>query len=154
MYGSPAKLLIALLPEYEWNLWKFSNVSNEYWKDMKNQRQFLDYVYKELNFKSLDDWYNITYEVSPFKYCLILKELKKHKGSYMLTNCYNSSIYKMLSTVYPEHNWKPWSFDSRGVWKYAETRQDFYENFKKEMNITDMEQWYQISSTVSAICSF
>ncbi len=53
-----------IYPEYKWLPWKFNMMTHKiFWNDKNNQKVFLDYVAKELNFMSKEDWYTITEEV-------------------------------------------------------------------------------------------
>ena len=54
------KVLSDVYPEYEWLPWKFTHVSPNYWQDVKNQKQFMDWAGKELKIKNIEDWYNVT----------------------------------------------------------------------------------------------
>lgn len=57
--GSPAQLLAAVYPEYDWLPWKFERTTNNYWNDLKNQRKFMDWAAKQLNITSVNDWYRV-----------------------------------------------------------------------------------------------
>ncbi len=61
--GSLYYLLCMVYPEYEWLPWKFHFVPKEFWTDMKNQRNFLDWAGKQLNYINKEDWYKITVSV-------------------------------------------------------------------------------------------
>ena len=52
-----------MYPDYNWLPWKFLNTPSSFWKDMKNQRKFLDYLAKELNISEPNHWYNVTNKV-------------------------------------------------------------------------------------------
>jgi hypothetical protein len=62
--NSPSLLLSTVFPEYEWLPWKFKTVSMNYWKDVNNQRKFLEFVGKQLNIKERSDWYKISMKVN------------------------------------------------------------------------------------------
>ena len=71
--GSPSQALQAVYPEHEWLPWKFSNSPKGFWKKKENQKKFFDWLGKELGYKTLDDWYNIT-----------TSTIDKHGGGSML----------------------------------------------------------------------
>ncbi len=74
MYNNSVSLLISTVySEHEWLPWRFSQVSKGYWNDMKNQRNFMDWVGKQLNYRDMEDWYKITMEVINFFRLKILK---------------------------------------------------------------------------------
>jgi hypothetical protein len=54
--GSPALLIPAVYPEYEWLPWKFSKTTKTFWADNKSVRRFLDWAGKQLGIKELEDW--------------------------------------------------------------------------------------------------
>jgi hypothetical protein len=63
---SPSLLLYNVYPDYDWLTWKFDNCPRNYWDDVKNQRNFMDWVGKQLNIIKMSDWYNITEKVKYF----------------------------------------------------------------------------------------
>ncbi len=65
--NSPYLAFTKIYSEYEWLPWKFDKVHNGFWDDMKNQRNFMDWVGKQLNYKNKEDWYQITNEAKKFK---------------------------------------------------------------------------------------
>ena len=60
-------MITSLIPDHDWKLWKFSRVSVDYWKDINNQREYMDSLAKELNITKMDDWYNVKQKVK--NYC-------------------------------------------------------------------------------------
>src|SRR4051794_40530017 len=48
-----------LFTEYKWKGWLFRNVSGDFWKEKENQREYLDYLFKKLNFTTPEDWYKL-----------------------------------------------------------------------------------------------
>ncbi len=46
-------------PEYDWIPWKFKQVPRGFWADEKNHRKFFDWLAKELNMKTLQDWQSV-----------------------------------------------------------------------------------------------
>ncbi len=61
--GSLADMLAATYPEHEWLPWKFPKSPNGFWHNLKNQKLFLDWAQKELNYQKMEDWYKITEKV-------------------------------------------------------------------------------------------
>jgi hypothetical protein len=68
---------------------------------MENQRAFCDFVARDIGFDPLDDesWYNIT-----------VNDFKRRGGERFLQRYYRSSVFALLSNVYPDLDWKPWRF--------------------------------------------
>jgi hypothetical protein len=62
--GSPSQALVGVFPEYNWLPWKFAATPKNFWQDLKNQRNFMDWAGKQLNIKDMSDWYNVTQKVN------------------------------------------------------------------------------------------
>jgi hypothetical protein len=59
-----SKMLCSLYPEYPWKVWLFldGRVPQGFWDAIENQRHYLDWLGKQLNIHSNDDWYPIKRE--------------------------------------------------------------------------------------------
>jgi hypothetical protein len=90
---SPIGMLRDVYPDTEWNEWEFGMASIHTWENSENHRKYFEWLYNKLNYKTYDDFYNITYET-----------IYLYKGGGVLSK-YNNSIYTFLKTVYPEHEW-------------------------------------------------
>jgi len=60
--GSPYSMLSTLYPKHKWLPWRFKATPKGWWKLQTNQRQYLDWLYKKLNYKQLSDFYSISHE--------------------------------------------------------------------------------------------
>src|SRR5690349_13494845 len=62
-YGnSTAVALLNMYPHHKWKLWKHKNISRQSLIQMPVQREFYDGLFKQLGYKSMDDWYKVTVE--------------------------------------------------------------------------------------------
>jgi hypothetical protein len=52
-------LLKSVYSEHEWLEWEFKHVPKNWWKDVANQRKYLDWVSRKLGISQLSQWYNI-----------------------------------------------------------------------------------------------
>ena len=93
--GSPSKLLMSVYPEYNWILFKFDTVPKNYWDDINNQKEYLDWLGNQLNYKSMDDWYKIRG-----------KDIEENGGKGLLSK-FNCSPTSLLKSAYPNHIWQP-----------------------------------------------
>ncbi len=64
--GSPSLLVSTVYSEHEWLPWRFYKVSKKFWDDLKNQRVFMDWARKQLNYTNKEDWYKVSAEVIKF----------------------------------------------------------------------------------------
>ena len=97
--GSPALLLPAVYPEYNWLPWKFFKTPKNYWNDDLNKIKFVHYLAKALNINNLEDWYNVT-----------TKDLRKHGASTLLFH--DITLPKLLAIAYPDYKWEAYRFSS------------------------------------------
>jgi hypothetical protein len=106
-YGdSPSRLVRDNFRSTTWFLWKFNKVPNGFW-NKDTEREFFDWLGKELRYKNLDDWYTITKE-----------EIHTHGGRGLL-NRYGSSPWRAICANFPSKRWLPWKFSTvcKGFWE-------------------------------------
>jgi hypothetical protein len=61
--GSPSHLISGVYSEYAWLPWKFDKCPRNFWGEVKNQRNFMDWAGKQLNVKDMSDWYKVSKKV-------------------------------------------------------------------------------------------
>ena len=62
--GSYFQLLKAVYPDFEWIEWKFnSGVPPNFWKDKKNHKIYMDWLYKILGYTKMEDLYGISVNI-------------------------------------------------------------------------------------------
>lgn len=86
--GSIRRAITSLFPEVNWKMWKFGNAPSGFWKDIKNQRRYLDWLSDELGIQSYEKWYFIS------------SSNLKDKGAHGVLSQYDHSIPKTLMSVY------------------------------------------------------
>ena len=132
-------MLSNVYPEYNWIPWRFVSCPSNYWDDLKNQRNFMDWIGKELKINELNDWYKVT-----------KKDIVNIAGKLGPLIRYQDSLYRILCAVYPEQQWLPWKFVNcpRNYWESVNNQRECLERVGKELNITDMKDWYNITVRV------
>lgn len=70
----------------------------------------------ELGYKEYEDWYNISFE-----------EIRKYGGSELLQKYYFGSPRKLVTSLYPDFNWKTWKFNKvpNGYWDKLQNQKKF-----------------------------
>src|SRR4051812_39159613 len=58
--GSIVETLQTLYPKHSWLPWRFNTLPPDYWKSKANQRDFFEWLSKQLGHKGLDDWYKVS----------------------------------------------------------------------------------------------
>jgi hypothetical protein len=129
-----SNIKIAFLKEL--GVYEKKNLLKSVWKDKINQKKFLEFIEKEFNFKSLEDWYKLK-----------ASELIERGGRGLLSR-YNDSLFYLLSANYPEYDWKPWLFCKvpQSFWINKENQKKYLNWFAKKFNIKNLNDWYNISS--------
>ena len=138
---SPIAILKDVYPEHNliWEKeWLFNCTTRNFWDKHENQRLYCDWLSSELNYKKIEDWYNITQQI-----------INNNKGSGLLDK-YNGSPGALLKAVYPEHNsiWeKEWLFGmtSLNYWSNFENHKIFCVSLYQKLEYTCMEDWYKVT---------
>jgi len=72
---------------------KFNRVHNGYWKNKSTQREFMEYLGKQLNLQHMDEWYKVT-----------TRQISEKGGGGLLRK-YNGSPANLIMSVYDDHKW-------------------------------------------------
>jgi len=128
-------LLSELYPDYYWLPWSFHSMPMNTWNDIKNRRDFFDWIFIQEKFKTMEDWYTMKG-----------KEFLKYPGGYMINNLYKGSPRKAIKDIYPEFDWKDWMFvhSPPGFWNNDDNCLKYIEWVKIELGYTKMEDWYDL----------
>jgi len=134
--GSLIHFLRDVYPDIEWLQWKMSRTENNYWDNMENRKLFAKWLFNELGYTSMEDWYNIT------------KKIFNHNhGSMLLGKYYNSSPIQFLRDVYPDIEWLPWKMcrTQKNFWNDMVNQRNFTEWLFNKLGYTSMKDWYKIT---------
>ena len=131
--GCPQNLIKKYYPKYDWIPWKFERVPKNFWSDVNNQRKYTDWLFNELKFKNMEDWYNINQEI-----------IQNNFGASVL-NYYKGSPQKMLEKIYSEIKWIPYKFNlPKGFWKDINNQKEYMDWLFKELKYEKEEDWYKL----------
>ena len=135
--SSPVKLVTSIYPNHNWLIWKFKGVPKGTWNNKEFQKEYMEWLGKELGYTTMDHWYKINCE-----------DLFKHYGSTLLSNYYKNSPVKLVTSIYPNYNWLIWKFEvvPIGTWKKKKFQKEYMEWLGKELGYTTMEHWYKITT--------
>eukprot|EP01114_Cavostelium_apophysatum_P024837 TRINITY_DN9888_c0_g1_i1.p1 TRINITY_DN9888_c0_g1~~TRINITY_DN9888_c0_g1_i1.p1 ORF type:complete len:164 (+),score=14.30 TRINITY_DN9888_c0_g1_i1:508-999(+) len=111
-----------------------------FWKSIWNRRAFLDELAKKLNIQSTSDWNNVS------------SDIFFRNGARSLLQYYNDSPYQMLSSLYPEIDWKSTEKRSRQrkFWKTDFNQRSFMDSVASKLNIQQMSDWYKWTRPLQA----
>mmetsp|Transcript_9533 Transcript_9533/g.13130 ORF Transcript_9533/g.13130 Transcript_9533/m.13130 type:complete len:363 (+) Transcript_9533:2-1090(+) len=135
-HGSPLEALKAAYPEHTWIPWKFENAPQNFWKSKDNQRQFFDWLGKQLGVKDLEDWYS-----------LLTVDSVMLNGGTGFVNQY-SSVAEALMSCYPERQWDIWKFEKCKVpSKYWDSEDNLFKllaDLSQKLSIQILDEWYRV----------
>lgn len=133
--GSPCEMLRSLFPQYEWCEWRFSRVPHEFWDSLENQWRFLEWLGREMGVRRLEDWYRVT-----------IKDVARHGGDRLLSR-YGYCLLPIMSSLYPEHDWKPWLYTRVpvGFWRNRGNRRSYMRWLGEQLGFRKAEDWYRVT---------
>jgi hypothetical protein len=117
--------LIAAYPDHDW-------YRPGKWKDIKDQRKFLDNLGVSLGIKNPDDWYNVP----------VAKAIAS--GGTFIKSVYNTSLVRALNAAYPEHSWKRTIKDA-GYWADKANQRGFMDQLAVKFDVKKPEDWYKVT---------
>eukprot|EP01118_Nematostelium_gracile_P004886 TRINITY_DN15820_c0_g1_i1.p1 TRINITY_DN15820_c0_g1~~TRINITY_DN15820_c0_g1_i1.p1 ORF type:complete len:269 (+),score=66.23 TRINITY_DN15820_c0_g1_i1:109-807(+) len=84
----------------------------------------------------MEDWYSIT-----------KKEIRENGGKLVLEK-YDDILFRLLSNVYPNHDWIIWKFDRIPiqVWRSKKDFSSAIHYIEKELRLTALDDWYRVST--------
>lgn len=131
---SPSAAVVGSMPEHQWWEWKFNNVPLYFWSEPRNRRRYLDWLGRELGFKKLDDWYQVT-----------VRDFYRHHGGRMAV-LLGSSPSAILKDYRPDYDWKEWLFGRvpRGFWKARVNRRRYLDWLGDQLGFTHPDSWRRL----------
>ncbi|MCP4659821.1 MAG: hypothetical protein GY856_30835 [bacterium] len=132
--GSPTRIVMSNFPQHVWLEWRFVVTPRNFWSDLGNRRQYLEWLGERLGFETLEDWYRLTYD----------DLMENHGHSLMLR--YSSSPCLVIIASFPEHEWLEWRFYkvALGFWNNADNRRRYFEWLGKRLGFEKTEDWYSL----------
>ena len=136
-YKNTINLLQNIYPDYDWIIWKFKRpVPEGYWSVKENRLKCMEWLFKELKYKTMEDWYRVT-----------VKDFKDNDCFGLIWN-YRASYQALLSDVYPDYNWIPWKFNvvPHKFWDNKDNQRKYFDWAFKELGYTNSDDWYSLTS--------
>lgn len=141
-HGSTFALLKAIYPSFPWDPLRFGKVPRNFWASIENQRLFIESLGRKLGGKEGD---------REALYKLSNQNLIENGASRLLTR-YNSSIFQMLSSIYPEYSWDPLKFSQvpKHYWLSMDNQKAFMDALGKKLGFSlgNLEPWYKVTNQV------
>lgn len=137
LLGGYIPAIMAAYPNIGLDAVKFRRVTDNFWKEATNRRQFFDEYARDRKFDPLvaENWYSVLYE-----------DLVEHKGGSRVIR-YHGTYSKALQELYPEISFNMDRFKKSEHWTFAKNRRRFFDEFAAENGFDPLiaEYWYKIS---------
>jgi hypothetical protein len=91
--GSPQQFVKEMFPHYEWKVYKFIQVHNGHWDEIKNRKEYANDLGKHLGYTKMEDWYKITQQ-----------QIIDYHGRGLLY-IYNNSPQQFVKAMFPDYPW-------------------------------------------------
>ena len=127
-YGSLPSLFSSLLSSFSWEDTKMKKPQN-YWKEERNQKRFLQQFAKEMNIKEEMDWNNVK-----------VKDIRKHGGSGFLFQ-FNGNLYNAINKLIFNNEQKV----EENKEKELQTKEhSLFLHIQHSLAIETEEDWYKV----------
>mgnify|MGYP003373223661 CR=1 FL=1 len=125
-------ILRDMFPGYAFEPWKFINLSQGFWQDEENQREFFLRLAVQKKFSKPSDWYRAVASDFP-------SALKRH---------FNNDFRNIIAKMIPHFNYEPWRFGRvpRSYWASKVNRRIYLEWLGRRLGFREASDWYKVKS--------
>ena len=115
----------------------FSTTSEQ----LSQHRQLFDKLGEQLGYTSMEDWYDVNAD-----------KIRKNGGAEILLRFYRHSPSTALKTIYPDHDWMIWRFNTvpKSYWKNNASKNSIEQKrmidwLGDKLGIHSVEDWLSVS---------
>ncbi len=129
-----SRAVMSHLPSYDWKEWLFERTPIRFWKEKRNRRRYMNWLGERLGFKSIADWYSVTYE-----------DFQANHGIQFL-KLYSTSPVAAVKDCFPEHTWKEWMFARVpvGFWDTLANRRRYLRWLGEKLKLKRPKDWHRV----------
>lgn len=122
-------------PKHDWKPWLFQQAPSGYWHKLEHCAKFVHWFENERGFDSPDGWYGMTQDD--------VFELHGH-GLMVHFEC---SVQRLVRTIYPNRDWKPWLFVQvpNNFWPERKNRVAYLKWLERELGYQTPDDWYSVT---------
>ena len=124
-------LLQTIYPNYPFDFKLLKFKSQNYFKSIENQKEFLDDLFIKFKLNSLEDWMNISQ-----------KKIYKNGGKVLLLK-YNNNMKFLLTSIYPNYPWENSNFNLH--YNLAPLIKEWI----KKYQINQKKDWFRLAVDIS-----
>ena len=131
------QLLLSIYPNFPWDFNPFDKqkFSKKYFlENIENQRKFMDYLFIELNLKSIEEFSKIKiFQIRNF-------------GGEKLLKIYKKDLNLLLSTIYPTYDWNfVTNINNSNIYfSKKDNQRKFMDNLYKKLKFQSMDDFFSI----------
>ena len=135
-YSNDIKIMFSsLYPNYPWNSLQSKFPSKL--SSIEYQRSIMDELFRKLKLTSMDDWLKIS------------KEKFMKKGGKNLLEFHSNDYSKLLSSIYPDHDWK---FDNmkknyKEYFKSLDNQRKYMDHLFNKFGLNSLDDWTLITKS-------
>jgi hypothetical protein len=128
--------LMKTYPDTHWRQWRFGNLPFEFWSKTCNQIEFIDSILLKFDISDIDYWYEV----------ITTETVRQFNGTSLLSELYRGSIWKMVTTLFPNYNWQFWRFEHapNGFWTDNQNQRNYFDWLAEIWDINSIDQWYKV----------
>jgi hypothetical protein len=107
------------------------------WVEPSNHKEFFDYLGNQMNYKTLDDFYNLS-----------MDSVKMYGGASLLENFYGNTLTDAMQDIYPHHTWYAWKFSQNvkpRFWESNTQERIVLDLLGNQLGFKRMEDWYNVT---------
>lgn len=131
---SVSQLANAAFPNFRFQFWRFQKAPANVWANRQNRRAYLIWLGRELGFKTLEDFHQLSRE-----------NLQGNFGAGLLVRM--GSIEALLKDFNQHYEWKEWKLNKAPDGFYADRSNihRYYRWLEKELDIKSPEEWKTVT---------
>ncbi len=113
--------------------WEKGRVPPNFWSNLENQKDFIDWLAKKHNVQCMDDWYQVPSRAFPIR----------------LLTIYNNYHIRILAAHFPEYEWHEWKFlrTPHNFWASLKNRRRYMDWLGDRLGYSKIEDWYSVTAT-------
>src|SRR6056297_2757828 len=118
-------------PTYDWKPWLFRQAPKGYWHQLENCAKFVHWFESEKGFASPDGWCGITQD-----------DIYDLHGAGLMDH-FECSVQRLVRTIYPDRDWKPWLFVqvTKGFWPERKNRVLYMKWLGQQLGYEAPDDW-------------
>jgi len=129
---SPILFLTTMIPDHEWNHWKFKYAPLQFWKSINSHVMYFEWLCVNLGVFVPHSLYSISQH-----------QIMGNFGASVLADYYHNSPSRFVMQLCPEFSWVEWCFNSR-KWRDVSEHKRFFEWIGEKIGFDHPSQYLNL----------